>query len=671
MTADDGRSYVLVEKLQKWMRDTSLTKLGNNFVTNTDLLAHAAYSDRDFPPIVPSRISDAGADCCLIVFSILLDLELGHLIDLFSKKMIVDRRLPEDLLSLKKKLQSLPDGEHVAERFNQRQWKFCPAIFSLNMENEYFEDRIIPICRKTSLNSGGTAHVWQIVVQEEFVDRKLRNLLAEDAFASYDDKDYGPCYIFALKTFEEGRFQYYHDEKAAFDGLRKNRGVIRRLGCYSHRILHPSSSNGQVNGERQSVQGKNTMNLLLEYGTYDLRLIFGHVQPPVFPKEILGFWEALFEVADAVYGIHEFTSGGSAFNGWHADIKPENIIFVRGKYKLADPGFARFKKKAADKGATPQIRLHGGTNTYGAPEVFSQATVHQTIDTWSLGYVFSMAATWLILGYQRVCQYQIVREKALGSLLKAIKEDGHPLLVSQRSTVDAKPEKVDCFHNGTDVLTEITSWHTLLRSSARKTDPITEKVLDLIDREMLLKDPNKRMGSKNLCAELKRIVGSSNKVLCDNIAAESPEARVHRERMEGLLYEIDKEAATPIFQKSPPEPTRPFAAGLPKTSHRFETIPDPRSTPNVPEIIGEKPTRVTSDTMSANEVLQRSGTQPDYTAMPVADRRKSFRKSTFGQPSRANTGTTNLAYQKTGLQPPTHATQNVIQARESMDRDSK
>jgi hypothetical protein len=192
-TAVDGRSYVLVEELQKWMRETSLAQLDNKFVTNTDLLAHAAYfGRRDFPPIVPSQISDPGADCCVIVFSILLDLELGHLIDLFSKKTIVDCRLPQDLSSLKKKLKGLQNGEQVAERFNGRQWKFCPAIFSLNMEREYFENQIIPICRKTHLNSGGTAHVWQIVVQAEFVDKKLRNLLDEDAFASYVDKDYGP-----------------------------------------------------------------------------------------------------------------------------------------------------------------------------------------------------------------------------------------------------------------------------------------------------------------------------------------------------------------------------------------------------------------------------------------------------------------------------------------------
>ena len=61
--AVDGRPYVLVEKLWEWMRKIGHTKLEDKFVTNTDLLAHAVYYDRnsDFLPIVPSRISDPGS----------------------------------------------------------------------------------------------------------------------------------------------------------------------------------------------------------------------------------------------------------------------------------------------------------------------------------------------------------------------------------------------------------------------------------------------------------------------------------------------------------------------------------------------------------------------------------------------------------------------------------
>lgn len=74
---------------------------------------------------------------------------------------------------------------------------------------------------------------------------------------------------------------------------------------------------------------------------------------------------------------------------WHADIKPDNILFVESRlkkekddttddgdqskleqnestFKLADPGFAKFVKKP-QKASTevPKQLLSGGTETYG------------------------------------------------------------------------------------------------------------------------------------------------------------------------------------------------------------------------------------------------------------------------------------------------------------------
>ena len=47
---------------------------------------------------------------------------------------------------------------------------------------------------------------------------------------------------------------------------------------------------------------------------------------------------------------------------WHADIKPDNILIVHEKFKLADPGFAKFIKKAD---GNPKEIVTGGTETYG------------------------------------------------------------------------------------------------------------------------------------------------------------------------------------------------------------------------------------------------------------------------------------------------------------------
>jgi serine/threonine protein kinase len=74
-------------------------------------------------------------------------------------------------------------------------------------------------------------------------------------------------------------------------------------------------------------------------------------------------------------------------SSWHTDIKPDNILFVedriipdnprdswvhsklekdQNKFKLADPGFAKFVKKSPKEPCdVPRQHLQGGTETYG------------------------------------------------------------------------------------------------------------------------------------------------------------------------------------------------------------------------------------------------------------------------------------------------------------------
>ena len=47
-----------------------------------------------------------------------------------------------------------------------------------------------------------------------------------------------------------------------------------------------------------------TYNILLEYGEFDLDEFFAGILPPVLQTELEAFWIELFEVADAVEGIH-------------------------------------------------------------------------------------------------------------------------------------------------------------------------------------------------------------------------------------------------------------------------------------------------------------------------------------------------------------------------------
>lgn len=368
---------------------------------------------------------------------------------------------------------------------------------------------------------------------------------------------------------------------------------------------------------------------------------------------------------------------------------------MRGKYKLADPGFACFKKKKAqDAGTAPQIRLHGGTDTYGAPEVY-RTNAHQTIDVWSLACVFSMAATWVVLGFQGVCQYQLVRETALKSLLGIIKDDDHPLLQFLRVPARAKPQKVDCFHNGTEILREVAGWHSVLKNSTRRTDPITAAVIDLIGDRMLIQDPEKRIKSRELCTELKKLVAAAKKTIATAQSDEPVEIRCQRQHMENLLKGIDRDAAPQATEEQSIARTLApaFVPGLPvnrsalkahmsnlalkKTSHRFDTIPESRPGPiSLGTYLGSPDVMVTGAEQQHGASSTKAYATPDSVSLP--DRRKSTkqsmsswrpsRASTFGQTTRRNTGISVLTHRPTESVARVRAPQNVIQARESIER---
>lgn len=203
---------------------------------------------------------------------------------------------------------------------------------------------------------------------------------------------------------------------------------------------------------------------------------------------------------------------------WHGDIKPENLVFCEGKWKIADPGFARIEEQIGatlDEGF-PVVMLEGGTEYYGIcylsptnstetlltvagpPEqaLVPQQPVTQLFDVWSLGCVFSEAATWLVLGYRGVEQFRMVRK----------------LMQSGDADISlTKIEGDDCFHNGTDVSQGVLVWHKYLRNSLREKDRITGAILNLIEEKMLLANAKERISSKDLVHRLKNIVANAKK----------------------------------------------------------------------------------------------------------------------------------------------------------------
>ena len=182
-TAVCGREFVFVQKLTEWLR----SEAGNGGYQSSRLLA-AAYPDKDqtFWPITREELSD-GSECCLLIFSILIELGCGTLIDEFSRREKFDRDLPIDLVWLKDNLEEMRpqngDADALADQFNTIQWKFCPAKFDLNMSRTFIQNRIVPICRKEAINEkGGTAQLFQIEIPEEFVGRRLREVVKSSRY---------------------------------------------------------------------------------------------------------------------------------------------------------------------------------------------------------------------------------------------------------------------------------------------------------------------------------------------------------------------------------------------------------------------------------------------------------------------------------------------------------
>ena len=212
--------------------------------------------------------------------------------------------------------------------------------------------------------------------------------------------------------------------------------------------------------------------------------------------------------------------------------------------------------------------------------------VSQAIDIWSLGCVFSVAATWVVLGHKGVREFDRLRRRAIENIIN----EQQNRRSSQGSDHDLTTTQGDRFHDGIDVLPEVTSWHDFLRSSARRSDIITNQVLNLVDGKMLLGKPEDRMTAKEICEELKKITTQRQ---------DSPR-RVPAESVMKILLEVD---ATAIREPGPtaisvtPSPRDPQLTisedrklrkskaqnlPFPKTPHRASVLRSTLEAPNTP-----------------------------------------------------------------------------------------
>jgi hypothetical protein len=198
-------------------------------------------------------------------------------------------------------------------------------------------------------------------------------------------------YRFALKQFPPEKNEAFEEERIALEALRKLSGMVGYIGWYEcidispPEMLAPAAIPPSANTHPSHC-------ILLELGDYDFNEAMIEEAPPDLPGEIKTFWKELLGISDALVAIHKFDIDGTTYHGyvspentpdcthwktprisnkgrnrWHGDIKPENILVVRGTYKLADPGEARIKRETTvdKRSRPPRAAVMGGTRTYG------------------------------------------------------------------------------------------------------------------------------------------------------------------------------------------------------------------------------------------------------------------------------------------------------------------
>jgi hypothetical protein len=182
-----GRPYIQVEKLRNWLKEKCPKDTDQTWA---DMCLDVANQGHHAGSLSLSDINAAGREC-LLVFSILCKIGAPYLIQDFQRWGLTDTKLPITLLDLENELKSgsIDNATHLAKKFDESQWAFCPPRFDWSSTFACKKPTILPICRRGILsNKGGTALLWQIAVQEEFVGSSLREKSAKSKFT---DTEFG------------------------------------------------------------------------------------------------------------------------------------------------------------------------------------------------------------------------------------------------------------------------------------------------------------------------------------------------------------------------------------------------------------------------------------------------------------------------------------------------
>jgi serine/threonine protein kinase len=333
--------------------------------------------------------------------------------------------------------------------------------------------------------------------------------------------------------------------------LDTEREVLTQLRQYSH---------PHIIDLLDSVQQEGRWGLLLPLAANDLDSMMTSDTPhqdPLYASWLLGQLRGLVSALKLLHsGFKEPET--KSFLGWHGDIKPSNILFMRspskmtdcqpdgyGRFVLADFGLSRFKPKSRTESAT---RLEGafdlqqslGTEQiladrqYIAPETEIEHEKSPAADIWSLGCVMLEALVWITYGAAS-------RQELLKEL--NTRERNPFWMVLEPSKVVLRPVVI--------------SWIERLEKNM-KGDHVLFPALKLIRPGLLNPDPQKRLSAATLLERLEQ--PSAHPDLAQNSSDEGSDLLGTRDSLQSTnvqtipKHDLRREAPDKV-----PQPNGPLA----------------------------------------------------------------------------------------------------------------
>jgi serine/threonine protein kinase len=225
---------------------------------------------------------------------------------------------------------------------------------------------------------------------------------------------------------------------------------------------------------------------------------FKNTPPPTSPQDKHDFWTSYKGIFEGAHRIHQLTTYHDHNNRYcivHQDIKPENILLKRAgetsmyrfQAKIADFGYSHIRSVNSD-GCDKLGLDRQGSQMYSAPECshhepyLQRGTnrITEQADIFSLGCVTSDAAAWVVSGHDGRMAYHQNR-LAETDIIDSFKGSGYG----------------GCFHNGVGMLNAVQNMHRAIKSLVPH-DQITSGIIDIVETDMLNRQPHERLPARQL-----------------------------------------------------------------------------------------------------------------------------------------------------------------------------